>query len=91
VPSIAQTRRPGSCWRANARMRFAPNASVGIVRWAITPPVGATTAAVGELVGVDPDDGVDLVCEHAHGCPPLWSWWPTSASGWAGTTGLAGL
>ena len=24
------------------------------------------------LVGVDPDDSVDLVCEHRHGCPPAW-------------------
>jgi hypothetical protein len=71
-PSIAQTRRSGACSRAKARTRFAPKASVGTVK------IGDEAAgrrhdrrSVGQLVGADPDDSVDLVCEHRHGCPPV--------------------
>jgi hypothetical protein len=42
------------------------------------------------LVGVDPDDSVDLVCEHRHGCPPVW-WVARIGAGLGWITVQAGL
>ena len=41
---------------------------------------GHDCGGVGALVGIDPDDGIDPVCEHGHGRPPVTVWWPWSCA-----------